>query len=402
MPTYNYRAKKGSEGVVEGKIDARTEKEAIEKLGQIGYLPIRIEEAGKPAQRATFALGKVPAKIKSRQITIFSRELASLLKSGVPILNAIDIISEQSEDQKLRNVLRDVYSAIRDGDAFSSVLSRHPNIFPPLYVAMIRAGENSGALSDALLRIADHRAKQEEIISRFRMASIYPILMALVGLATVIFMLTFVMPRLMQIFLRIGQELPLPTQILISISTILRERWQAVILLLLVLILILRGQTKTRAGRFSTSLLKLRLPLFGKFMLKAELARFGRTLELLIRNGIPILRAINIAIPVLDNEIIKNQLKQSYKDLEQGGSFGRSLKNSALFPAFMSNLIIVGEESGKLEEALAEVSTSYERDVDEAVKIMSNLLEPLMILVMGLIVGFIVIAMLLPIFEINL
>lgn len=402
MATFIYKAKDGSKRVVEGKIEARTEREAIEKLGDIGYLPIKIERDGAPGERSIKVTGRISGKVKSRSITIFSRELASLLRAGVPILTAIDIISQQSEDLKLRELLHIVSSAIRDGEAFSSVLSRYPAIFPALYVAMIRAGENSGALPEALVRIADYRVKQEEIISKFKMASIYPILMAIIGLATVIFMLTFVMPRLMQIFLRIGQELPLPTQILISVSTILRERWQVVLLLLLALLLILRGQAKTKTGKLSMSLLKLRLPVFGKFIVKGELARFCRTLELLIQNGVPILKALKITIPVLDNEVIKNKFLQSYSELEQGGSFGKSLKNSPLFPPFMCNLIVVGEESGKLDEALAEIAASYEKDVDEGVKIMSSLLEPIMILAMGLIVGFIVIAMLLPIFEINL
>ncbi|MEE8359309.1 MAG: type II secretion system F family protein [Candidatus Omnitrophota bacterium] len=402
MATFIYKAKNGSQGVVEGKIEARTEKEAIEKLGDIGYLPIKIERDGAPSEHSIRVTGRISGKVRFRSITIFSRELASLLKAGVPILTAIDIISQQSEDLKLRELLHIISSAIRDGEAFSSVLARYPDIFSPLYVAMVRAGENSGAFSEALVRIADYRVKQEEMISKFKMASIYPILMAMIGLATVIFMLTFVMPRLMQIFLRIGQELPLPTQILISVSTILRERWQVVVLAILAILLILRGQAKTKAGKFSSSVLKLHLPIFGKFMLKGELARFCRTLELLIQNGVPILKALNIAIPVLDNEVIKNRLLQSYSELEQGSSFGKSLKNSPLFPPFMCNLIAVGEESGKLDEALSEIAASYEKDVDEGVKIMSSLLEPVMILVMGLIVGFIVIAMLLPIFEINL
>ncbi len=403
MAIFKYRAKKGSGGIEEGTIEARTEKEAIEKLGGIGYLPIKIEEDGKPSRQALKkSYGKVSGKVKSRHITIFSRELASLLKSGVPILSAIDIISEQSEDTKLQSVLRNVHGALKDGDSFSSALAKYPNIFSHLFVALIRAGENSGALSDALLRISDYRTKQEDIISRLRMASIYPVLMAFVGAATVIFMLTFVMPRLMQIFIRIGQDLPLPTQILISISTILRERWQIVLLVLFSFILVIRGHLRTKTGKLSISLVKLHIPVFGNFVLKTELSRFSRTLELLIRNGIPILKAIDVAIPVLGNEVIKNQLKQSYKELEQGGSFGRSLKRSSIFTAFMSNLIIVDEESGKLDESLSEIATSYERDVDEAVKILSNLLEPVMILVMGLVVGFIVMAMLLPIFEINL
>ncbi|MBU1061863.1 MAG: type II secretion system F family protein, partial [Candidatus Omnitrophica bacterium] len=291
--------------------------------------------------------------------------------------------------------------SVKHGSTFSSVLSQYPNVFSSLYIAMIHAGENSGALPEALLRISDHRTKQEAMASRVRMALVYPVLMAVVGLATVVFMLTFVMPRLMQIFLNMGQDLPLPTQILIFTSQTLRESWYWIVLILVIAVIVFNRQIKTRAGRLSLSLFKLHLPIIGRFITKAELSRFSRTLELLIRNGIPILKAINIAIPVLENEIIKDRLKESYKELEQGGSFGRSLKNSKVVPIFMSNLISVGEESGKLDEALAEIARNYENDVDEAVKVIGNLLEPVMILVMGLVVGFIVISMLLPIFEIN-
>jgi len=240
------------------------------------------------------------------------------------------------------------------------------------------------------------------MFSRFRMAMAYPILMAMVGIGTVVFMLTFVMPRLMKLFVNMEQELPLPTRILISISQSLQKWWYWLIIILLLAIAIIKREAATKAGKISMSLLKLHMPIFGKVMIKADLACFSRTLELLVKSGVTILKAIDIAIPVLDNEIIKNQLRQSYKELEQGGSFGRSLKNSKLFPIFMTNLIIVGEESGKLDEALAEVADSYERDTDEAMKVAASLLEPLMILVMGLIVGFIVVSMLLPVFEINI
>jgi len=401
MPIYRYRAKKGPQEIIESRIQAQSEAEAIDKINQIGLIPIRIEEEYSTTSAKTSYPNKPKGKVPSREITIFSRELASLLKSGVPILNALNIISEQSESIHLKNTLRIIHDAVKDGSTFSAVLGMHPQIFSSLYVAMIRSGEDSGALAEVLLRIADYRAKQEEMLSRFRMALAYPILMAIVGLGTVIFMLTFVMPRLMKIFINLGQDLPLPTKILIFTSNGLRQWGFWIILVLALIILIFRRQMRSKTGRISLSLLKLHLPLYGKFTLKAELARFSRTLELLIKNGIPILQAINIAIPVLENEIIKNQLKQSYKELEQGGSLGRSLRNSRLFPLFMTNLIIVGEESGKLDEALSEIASSYERDTDESMRIMASLLEPLMILAMGLIVGFIVVAMLLPIFQIN-
>jgi len=401
MNTYRYRAKKGHSEITEGSIEAQSEKEAIDKLSALGVMPLKLEQEAGGVEPNKAISGKPHGKIKSREITIFTRQLASLLKSGVPILNALSIIREQSENTGLKNMLGDIYNAIKDGATFSSVLAQYPKVFAFLYIAMIRAGEDSGSLPDALLRIADYRAKQEEIISRFRMAMAYPILMAVVGLATVIFMLTFVMPRLMKIFLNMGQDLPLPTRILITISDFLRYKWFWVILALAIITFILKRQTKTKAGRLSLSRLKLRIPVFGKLILKSEAGRFSRTLELLLKNGIPILRAIEIAIPVIGNEVMKNQLRQSYQELQQGGSLGKSLKNSKIFPVFMSNLISVGEESGRLDEALGEVANSYERDTDEAIRMMNSLLEPLMILAMGLIIGFIVVSMLLPIFEIN-
>ena len=399
MPIYRYRAKKGPKETIEATVEARSEKEAIEKISQIGYLPVYIEETKNAAVARTYPNREFSGRVGSREITVFSRELASLLKSGVPILNAINIILEQAESRNFRQILQNIHTEVKEGTTFSSALSRYPKVFPSLYIALIRAGEDSGALPDALLRIAEYRLQQEEALSRFRMALAYPILMAVVGIGTIVFMLTFVMPRLMKLFMNMGQDLPLPTQILISLSVGLRQWWFWAIAA--TVILIIRRQANTGPAKSFLSRVKLYLPIFGKFMLKAELSRFNRTLELLLKSGITILRAIEVAIPVVDNVIIKEQLKISYKELEQGESFGRSLKNSKLFPTFMTNLIIVGEESGKLIDALSEIASSYERDTDETIKIMTNLLEPLMILVMGLIVGFIVVAMLLPIFEIN-
>ncbi|MBN1872377.1 MAG: type II secretion system F family protein [Candidatus Omnitrophica bacterium] len=403
MPKYKYRAKKGPDEVFEGRLEADSQEEAIEKISQSGFLPIGIElmkTEAKDSSQVTVNKGRF--RVKSREITIFSRQLASLLKAGVPILHAINIIQEQSENRDLKSVLTDVYNSVKEGSTLSSVMSKYPRVFPSLYIAMVRSGENSGSLPEVLLRIADYRAKEDEMISRFRMALAYPILMACVGIATVVFMLTFVMPRLMGIFSNIGKELPLPTQILIAISQGLREWWMWIILGVIAFAVVAKLQSSTKTGKVSLSIFSLHMPILGNFVLKSELSRFCRTMEMLIKNGIPILNALETSIPVLENEIIKNKLYTSYKDLEQGGSFGKSLKDADLFPLFMSNLVIVGEESGQLEDALGEIADCYERDTDEMMKVMSSLLEPLMILVMGLIVGFIVISMLLPIFQINL
>lgn len=404
MPMYRYRVKKDGKEISEDTIEAASEKEAVEKLSRMGLLPLHIEEVtGEAAQkeRAVPAAALTRGRVKSRETTVFTRELASLFKSGVPILTALDIIREQSENAYLKQVLMDIHEAVKQGSTFSDALAKYPRIFPPIYIAMVKTGENSGALPEVLFGIADYRAKEEEMVSRFRMAMAYPALMALVGAGTIVFMFTFVIPRLTKIYVNMGEMLPLPTRILLALSGFLRQGWPAIVVVLVVAIFIFRRQFKTATGKKIWSQFTLRLPLFGKFVVKAELARFCRTFGLLIRSGVPILTAINIAVPVLENEVIKGHISHSCKELEQGGTFGRSLKNSKIIPLFMSNLIRVGEESGKLQDALEEVAGSYERDTEETIRIMSSLLEPLMILVMGLVVGFIVVAMLLPIFDMN-
>ncbi|MBN1405353.1 MAG: type II secretion system F family protein [Candidatus Omnitrophica bacterium] len=402
MAVYKYRAKKGPGEIIEDIIEAVSEKEAVDKIIQTGYVPVRVEKkAAEHTSKQPVLSRKLSGRVRSVEITVFSRQLASLLKSGVPILNSISTIAEQSENPYLKSILYHSHKALKEGVAFSSALRQYPKVFSPLYIAMVRAGEDSSALPEALIRIAGYRTKQDDMMSRFRMALAYPMLMGLVGAGTIIFMLTFVMPRLMRIFVTMEQALPLPTRILISTSQFLRHNWFWIIAGIFIVIYLIRRQASTKIGRQAFSLLKLRLPMFGKFIVKAELARFNRTLELLIKNGVPILKAIEIAIPVLQNEILRQKLQQSCQDLKQGGSFGNSLKGSGLFPLFMSNLVMVGEESGKLDEALGEIATAYEHDTDTAIRTISTLMEPLMILIMGLIIGFMVIAMLLPVFEIN-
>jgi type II secretory pathway component PulF len=230
----------------------------------------------------------------------------------------------------------------------------------------------------------------------------YPIFVALVGISTIVFMLVFVMPRIINLFGTLGQTLPVPTRIIIGISNILREQWIFVLLGLLVTFFLLVEFSKTQAHKRLISFVSLNVPGVRNFARMLEFAHFSRTMELLVKNGIPILNALELAIYTISNDIIKHRLAKSYRDLKEGSSFGRSLKGSKIFPAFMVNLIIVGEESGRLEEAFGEIASTYERDTNEAMKTLISLFEPVMILIMGLIVGFVVIAMLLPIFEINL
>ena len=402
MPLFKYLAKDGPKNV-EGTVDAYSREEAIEKINDMGYLPVRVEARKDNESDQGVASRHIFApRVRSKDVTIFSRQLASFVKSGVPILRGLSIISEQAENPAFRAILGEIRNEIKEGASFSATLKKYPKIFPPLYVAMVNSGESSGNLHEVLLRIADHRQKQEAIVSRVRSALAYPVLMMLVGGGTIFFMLAFVMPRLMRIFTRMEQELPGPTKFLLSISSALQHGWMWLLLGLIVVIVLVRQGAKTKAQKSFVSHLKLHMPILGPFYYKGELAQFTRTLELLIKSSIPILKAIKVAVPILNNAVIQDELMNSYKDLEEGSSFGKSLARSEVFPKFITSLIIVGEESGRLDEALGEIASTYERDTDEAIKVMTSLLEPILILVMGLIVGFIVVAMLLPIFEINM
>lgn len=416
MPAYAYRAKRGPKEILTGRLEAATTEDAVEQLTAMGLVPVSLEEekasaaparADRPPVRA--ASEPVPApgpggkgRIRSQEVTVFGRQLSSLLRAGVPILRALWILSEQSQNPALKRFLAQAQDEIKEGRPLSSVLARSPKMFPPIYVALVRAGEDSGTLQETLLRVSEYRQRQEEVFSKIRTAMAYPILMGLTGVGTIVFMLTYVIPRLTQLFSSMGENLPLPTRLLMSASSVFQQPafWLAVAALVLAGAAFARLRPGVVAAAWSR--LSLGLPVVGDFVMKAEMARLARTLELLVRSGIPILRTLEIAAPVLGNGVLRGEFAKMQALLAGGGSLGRSLRDNGRFPLFFTNLISVGEESGRLEEALSEIAAFYERETDELVKVLTSLLEPLMILAMGLVVGFIVIAMLLPMFELNL
>lgn len=400
MPLFKYQAKKSPKEIIEDVIEAESREKAIEKLSQKNCFPIKIEEISQDYEPIISTSPISSTKIKPKNIVIFSRQLASLLKSGVPLSRSLSIISEQTEDLRFKKLLNNIYSRIKDGESFSAVLARYPKTFPPLYIAIIQAGESSGNLTESLFRIADYLKKQNDFLSRVRSALIYPVFMALLGIFTIMFMFMFVMPRLVKIFSDIGQALPLPTQIVLNISIFCQRWWMLILAVIIVLVFFFKKGLKMYKGIISQ--LKLHIPILGSFNLKVELIKFFRSLEILVSNGIPISEAIKIAAPILDNEVIKKAIEQGHKQVQEGGSFGYALKKSKLFPAFMVNLIIVAEESGKFADGFSEIASSYEKETEDILTASATILEPLMILLVGLVIGFIVIAMLLPIFQLNL
>ncbi|MBN3039795.1 MAG: type II secretion system F family protein [Candidatus Omnitrophica bacterium] len=400
MPLYQYRAKEGPHKIIQGYIEAPDQEKAFKRIEEMGYFPVKIEEAEQDQE-------KIPAKlknkkVKSQDIIIFSRQLATLIKSGIPILRALGILSEQTQSKAFSMIIKDIYVNLKEGVSFSQCLSQYPKIFSPFYTSMVQAGEDSGKLEEVLFRLSDYRKKREELISRVRLAMVYPLIMGCVGLGTIIFMFTFVMPRLMNIFNDLGENIPVPTKILIKVSGFVSGWWWAIAAGIAAIIIFIRMFLQKQEGKVFFSALILKIPILGDLMLKKEIALLSRTLELLIKSGISVLRSIELTAPVIGNEIIRENFIKGYDELKQGASLGRTLRHFKVFPAFMTNLIVIGEESGKLEAPLSELASSYEQDTEESVKTFTTILEPLMIVSMGLVIGFIVVAMLLPIFELNL
>ena len=398
MPKFSYRAKKGPEEIVNGIIEAGTSQEALSKLTNMGYVPVRISEYTEAAGKKPLRLSLFK-RIRPRDLTMVTSQLASLVRAKVNLLEAVKILSEQTESPELQGILFHITEELEGGKGLSEALNAYPDVFPPLYINMVRSGESGGVLEESLARLADFREKEEELKAKIGSALAYPAFIVLVGILTVLALLIFAMPRLTSLFSELGQTLPLPTRMLVFLTESMKTYWYWLIIIIVLLILALRGtiQRKSLAG----DAVKLRLPLLGMLIKKTELARFSRTFKVLLANGIPVFQAVEIAALTVNNQVFRIELERVREDIIGGMQLGESLKKSKLFPRFVTNMLAIGEKGGNLEDTLEEVANFYEREVDRTTKIMTSLIEPVIILIMGLVVGFIVFAMLLPIFQIN-
>mgnify|MGYP001576076058 CR=1 FL=1 len=400
MPIFNYTAKSQPGKTEEGSIDAQSQGHAIAKLTGMGYFPVSVEaqDFSFLAKQSVWAFKKISRK----DITIFTRQLAALIGSGVNIINGLNIVCGQTQNKHFKAILSDVIAKIKDGKSLSAGMSLHPYVFSELYTSLIYSGEAAGKLEDSLGRLADFLEKDEDFRSSIKSALTYPIFVLAVGVLTVVGLLGFVIPRLVSMFEDMGQLLPLPTRILISISGALRLYWWLILFFIIAAVFFIHRLYKSKHGRLFWDSARLKIIVLGEVTLKTEISRLTRTLSLLISGGQPIVSALEIATSVIGNEAIKIELKGFKEQILAGESFSKSLSGSKLFPVFVNNIISVGEESGRLDKALSRVAEDYQKDVDNTLKALTRLVEPVIILVMGLIVGFIVLAMLLPIFQINL
>lgn len=398
MPNFFYKAKTKTAQNLSGLIVAHNREEAVEVLSQRGLLPVSVTEESS----AFKGRGTLSPRLSSKELYFFSRQLTSLLNAGVSLLRALEIIGGQLKSSAgLRMVVDHLAGGIKEGRTLSTCLADFPQVFSSLYVTMIHAGEESGNLREVLASLAEYQMRQQEINSKVRTALAYPLLMLVFGIGTVIFLLTFVMPRITALFGNLQSELPAVTVFLMMTSEALRRFWYLILAGVVGLGFLVRQWAQSKPGQAVLSRLNLKWPILGQLILKTELARFCRTLELLLHSGIPILRSFQITLPVLRNDVIREHLARCQDELVAGHSFGGALKRSDVIPPIVGDLITVGEESGSLTTTLKDISETYEQETNEIIKLMTTLLEPILILAVGSVIGFIVMAILLPIFQLD-
>lgn len=399
MPSYIYKAKKDASNTINGQINAQNQEDALEAIHQLGLIPVSIQESN--AEGVLFSDIR-EIKIKPKELYLFSKQLANLLKSSVSLLKALEVLSGETKNIYLSRVIGEISIGVKSGRSFSACLCDYPAVFSPLFVAMVRAGEEMGNLRQMLGNVADFLKAQEEFASKVHSAMVYPVFMLTVGVLTVIFILTFVMPKMTIIFMDAGQNLPLPTKVVMSISHFLKAFGIQAIFLGTIGFLMFNRWRRTTGGSFLVGQFLLNLPGVRLWIVKVDLARFTRTMYLLLDSGLSIIRSIEMAIPTVHNPQLKIDLTSCVQSLTAGENLGQSLARCPLIPPMMTQLITVGEESGSLQESLKDIAESYEADINETTKLITTVLEPLMILAVGAVVGLIVFAMLLPIFSMDL
>ncbi|OVE76585.1 hypothetical protein BVX97_00725 [bacterium E08(2017)] len=398
MKTYIYKAKDGPGREVEGELRAESSTAAAANIDALGYVPVWIKEKPETTIKAAKMLGK---RITYRDVTVFTRQLGSLTKSGVPILKALTTIGEQTENTAFAKIIRDLEAVITDGNMLSGALRKYPKLFSDLYINMVQAGESGGVLDTVLFRLAETREREEELRRKVSAAVAYPLLVILVGVGTVVVLLTFFLPKVLVLF-KDYNDLPLPTRMLIGTSEFFENYWYWIVLVLLLIGAVIRRMAVMENGRAFFDRLKLKLPLLGKFFLRSDISRFARTLSLLTRSGIPVDRGLALSAETLDNSVLREEIRTvGVQTVREGSTVSAGLKKTEFFPPLIANMTAVGEESGAMDDALLEVAEFYDKEIDSLSKLATSLIEPILILVVGLIIGFIVAAMLLPIFQLG-
>ena len=396
MPdTYAYKVRDRGGNLISGTLVADNEALVLQRLREQGLTPL---EVGKQTRGLNIELTK--KKIKLKELAVFSRQFATMVNSGLPILRALAILAGQTSNPELAKTLSECRVDIEQGGSLSSAMAKHPKAFNDLYVSMVKSGETGGSLDTVLLRLADMIENEVKLRGKIKSAMTYPI--AVVALVSLILsaMLLFVVPQFKSIYSQLGGSLPLPTRLLLAISDLFKKFWYIVLIGLFAGRFLFRRWKATPAGRESVDAFKLRVPVFGSLFHKTALARFAGTLAMLLRSGVPILQALDIVSDTVNNKVISKAVVDIQSSVREGESMAKPLARHKVFPPMVVQMLAVGEETGQVDVMLEKVATFYNQEVEASVDALTSLIEPLLIAVIGGCVGAAVIALYMPMFNI--
>lgn len=381
-----------------GEIESGDIRGALLVLRRKGLIVIGLNP--KVATQGNF-IDKFLHKVGFNEVVAFTRQLATMVGAGLVLSESMDILSEQQENKSFKKALEEVSHDIKGGLTLAAALARHNGIFPPVYINLVKSGEASGKLDQVLLRMADSLEKDREFRARVRGAMIYPVVVVTMMFLVIVLMMVFVIPRLTVLYNESTLDLPLPTKILIATSNIFINFWWLMLIIAAVGVFSLRRWIKTPDGRLGFDKFLLKVPIVGKIITNVTLTNFNRTFGLLVSAGVPLLEAIHIVEDVIDNSVFKAALKQSYYGVERGLSFSAQLSNLPVFPRLISQMIKVGEETGKLDEIFTKLSEYFESESDHLIKNLTVAIEPIVLVVLGVGVGFLVLSIILPIYKLT-
>jgi len=420
MPRFKFAAMDAKGSETEGVLDAASQSEAVSMIRSKGLFPTRVIEMDGTGQRRARAAGapapgagkglkmeiRLPSflggRVKTKQLMVFTRQLATLIEAGLPLLRGLRILLQQEKQPALRDALNGMGEAVESGSTFSDALAMFPKVFDSLFVNMVKAGEAGGVLDDVLKRLAEFMEKAERIKRRVRSAMVYPIVVLVVAVGILAFLMIKIIPKFADIFddLMGGAPLPKLTQFVINISNIVTHHGLWVLAGIIVIVVLAKLSRRIHAGRVLQDRIRLKLPLFGDLFVKTAVSRFTRTLGTLMRSGVPVLQALNIVRDTSGNEVIANAIQDVHDSVKEGDSMCMPLEAARVFPNMVVSMVDVGEETGALPEMLLRIADNYEEEVDTAVEGLTSIIEPIMIVFLAFIVGTIVIAMFVPLVDI--
>ena len=395
MRRYSYKARDSKTGKsAKGIIQAETERAAGKLLLDQGYVPDSIKETSDDS-----LIERLRSKVSTKDRIVFTRQFATLIGAGLPLSNALRTLAEQTERRAMRSVIEDILAMVEAGKSLYEACSQHPDVFNKVYLSLIQAGEASGTLDLALKRLADQQEKDENMMSKIRGAMTYPGIVLFVIVAVVIFMMIMVVPQVDNLYTDMGEELPVATQVLVGISNFIVTRWYVVAVALVVFGLVFSQFLKTETGIRWMALFKLNVPIFKKLFLRLYNARFARTMQMLLSTGVALLDSMRMAGEATNNVEYNKQITMAMEKVQAGKPLSVALRDKKYMLPLVPQMSSIGEESGKIDEMLGKAAKVYEDELDEQIAAISTMIEPILMVIMALLIGFIVLAVLMPIYS---